>query len=135
MAEYTFRNKKIPLQFTFGTAMFFKQEFGLNMLALFEDDNLDNFCAMVSLHDEKILEIWWYYVEKHFSDRAECIDNLTRDSLTEFKEAFWDAIINFSDPAARPILTDLRKRLPELLKQRAESQFKQALQEQLNESS
>lgn len=124
-AEFTFKNKKIPVAFTVGKAISFKNDFDINLLNLFEGNNLDQFGIMVALNDEKMIEVWWHFVEEHFSDREECINELTRDKLTEFKEAFWAAVVNFTDPAGKPILLELKKQLPELLKQQVVNQLNQ----------
>ncbi len=123
-AEFTFKNKKIPVVFTVGKAISFKTLFDINLLNLFESNNLDMFGITIALNDEKMVDIWWHFVEEHFSNREECIEELTRDKLTEFKEAFWAAVVNFTDPAGKPILLELKKRLPELLKQQVVEQLK-----------
>ncbi len=124
-AEFTFKNKKIPVTFTVGKAISFKADFNINLLNLFEDNNLDLFGVTVALNDEKMIDVWWHFVSEHFKDREECINELTRDKLTEFKEAFWAAVVNFTDPAGKPILLELKKQLPELLKRQAVNQLNQ----------
>lgn len=135
---YKFRGKDIEIGFTMGSAITFKHQFDINLLNLFEDGNLDKFATTVALNDEKMLDIWWHFVSEKggYTDREECIDVLTRDSLTEFKEAFWAGVVNFSDPAGKPILLQLKKQLPGLLKQQAESVIAQVQdQPQQNENS
>lgn len=114
---FKFQNIEFPIVIKVGKAMFFKQEFGINLLNLFENDNINAFAETMSLNDEKIIDIMWHFVEEKFTDREKWIDSLERDDLTKFKEALWAGVINFSDPAAKPILLELQKRLPELLKQ------------------
>lgn len=134
-AKYTFKNKELELHITIGKAFFLKTEFGINLLNLFEEGNMENLLATLALNDEKVIDIWWYHLEKEgFTDRAECIDSLTRDNLTEFKNAFWNSIVNFSDPTARETLVNVKKRLPELLKLQVDNSINQALKS-LNESS
>lgn len=114
---YKFQEMEFPIVIDIPQAFTLKADFDVNLFNMFEGNNLDNITIQLSLNDEKIIEIWWWFVSKKLADRGKAIDNLTRDSLTSFKECLWNAIVNFSDPAAREMLRELKKRLPELLKQ------------------
>lgn len=116
-------------------AFLFKQEFGINLLKMFEGDNINTLSVTLALDDEKIIDIWWWFISKKVGDdpetREKCIDKLTRKSLSEFKECLWAAIVNFSDPAIKQALLDLKMRLPGLLRK----QINQSLDELSQESS
>lgn len=116
-AKFTSQNIEFPINIKVGTAIFFKQEFKFNLLNLFEGDNVSVFLETMSLNDEKIIDLMWYYVKDKIEDKEAWIDSLERKDLTEFKDAFWEGVLNFSDLAARPVLQELRRQLPELLKQ------------------
>lgn len=116
-AVFKFENTEFPITIKVGTAISLKHEFGINLLNLFEGDNIELFAQTMSLNDEKIIDLMYHFVKEKYSNREKWIDSLERDDLTRFKEAFWAGVINFSDPAAKPILLELQKRLPELLKQ------------------
>jgi hypothetical protein len=123
--NYTFQETTFDLSIPLGKAYFLKTEFGINLLNLFEGDNLDAFLQTIALNDEKMIDIWWHYIGEKYSDRETAVDKLSRDDLTKFKEAFWDAVINFSDKNAQSILISVKKQLPELLKRQAENLLKQ----------
>lgn len=116
-AVFKFENTEFPIIIRVGTAIILKQDFKINLLNLFENDNINAFAEMMSLNDEKIIDLMYYFLKEKYTNREKWIDSLERDDLTRFKEAFWAGVINFSDPAAKPILLELQKRLPELLKQ------------------
>lgn len=116
---YVFNDVQFEIELTVKEAFRLKTEQGINLLKLFEGNNLDEFSMMLSFDDEKVIDLWWDVICSKFSDREACVDKLTRDDLTKFKEAYWAAVVNFSDPAAKPILLEVKKRLPGLLKQQA----------------
>lgn len=126
---YPFMGKDHVIEIEIPQAFLFKSEFGINLLKMFEDENINTIAVTLALDDEKIIEIWWWFISKKLgndpSTRAQAIDNLTRESLSQFKDAFWAAIVNFSDPAIKEALIDLKRRLPGLLKK----QMNQSLDE------
>ena len=132
---YTFMGKEYPIVIEIPQAFTFKAEFGVNLLKIFEGDNMNELTVTLALDDEKIIEIWWWFIGKKMGSDAQArenaIDKLTRESLNEFKEALWAAIVNFSDPAMKPALIELKQRLPELLKK----QISRLMDELENESS
>jgi len=135
-ASFKFQNAEFPIVIKVGRAISLKHEFGINLLNLFEGANLEEFAQTMSLNDEKIIDLMWYFVQDKFSDREAWIESLERDDLTRFKEAFWAGVINFSDPAAKPLIAELQKRLPELLKQNVlQNLLPQADQSQLKQTS
>ena len=117
---YRFMDTDHPIIIEIPQAFLFKTEFGMNLLKMFEGDNINTISVTLALDDEKIIEIWWWFISKKLGDsndvRERAIDNLTRKSLSEFKECLWAAIVNFSDPAIKQALLDLKRRLPELLR-------------------
>lgn len=113
---YKFEQMEFPIVIEIPQAFTLKAEFGINLLNMFEGNNLDDLTIQLNLNDEKILDLWWWFLSKKLSNREQAIDNLTRDSLTQFKECLWAAIVNFSDPAAKQMLIELKRRLPALLK-------------------
>ena len=117
---YRFMDTDHPIIIEIPQAFMLKTEFGINLLKMFEGDNINTLSVTLALDDEKIIEIWWWFISKKLGDSADirerAIDKLTRKSLTDFKEALWAAIVNFSDPAIKQALLDLKRRLPELLR-------------------
>lgn len=132
---YIFDGIKFEIKIEIPDAFRIKVDHGINLLNLFEGENLETVSLKLTLDDEKAIELWWDYVGTKFTDREDCINKLTRDSLTKFKEAFWAAVVNFSDPAGRPVLLELKKRLPGLLKQQVINNLSQLENSQQNETS
>lgn len=137
VAIYKYNGTEFPIEIKVGKAIDWKHKFGINLLNLFEEENLEAFAQLMSLNDEKMIEVWWEVVSTKFSDREKQIDELTRDDLTAFKEALWAAIVNFSDRDAKPVLLEFKKQLPGLIKQNILSNLTRASQESSlpNESS
>lgn len=117
---YEFMGHQHPISIEIPQAFLFKSEFGINLLKLFEGDTLNTLSVTLALDDEKVIDIWWWFISKKLGNsddiREQAIDKLTRKSLSEFKEALWAAIVNFSDPAIKGALLDLQRRLPGLLR-------------------
>lgn len=109
------------LTITIGTAFLLKDELEINLLNLFEGNNMEVFAQALVLNDELCIDILWFFAKEKAQSKQAVIKLLTRDTLTRFKEAMWDAVENFIDPQARPLLKTFRKQLPELLKEQAES--------------
>ena len=131
---FKFDNIDFEIEFNIPKCFVLKKEFGINLLNLFEEENLGAFASLIALNDEKILDIWWWIVSTKLQDKDKALELITRDFLTKFKECLWQAVINFSDRDAKPILLEFKKRLPELLKQNALNMF-QAESEQQNKNS
>lgn len=132
---YNFDGVDFPIVITMSSAYKLEADYNICLLQLFENNNLDRVVQELSVNDKVALDLWWEFVSTKFQDRSECIDKLTRDSLTKFKEAFWAAIVNFSDPNVKPILLELKKRLPGLLKKSVLNNLNQLESNQQNESS
>ena len=127
-SSFTFDGIEFNFDLTVPKCFVLKKEFGINLLNLFEDENLSAFATTMALNDEKMLDLFWWVVSKKLTDQDAVYEKVTRDILTKFKECVWQGVINFSDPAAKPILKEFKQRLPELLEQNALSMFRQETQ-------
>ncbi len=126
IATFKFKNTEFKIRITYGNALsVYKEKFGINLLSLFEEDNLNNFISTIHLNDEKMLEIWWYYVSEKFTDYDEALQELTPDSMAEFKGALWAAVINFFDPVRRKMLLSIREKVSQLMLNQVNQMFKQ----------
>jgi hypothetical protein len=134
-ATYVFNNVTFPIEIKVSDAFRIKADHGINLLQMFEGDNLDKLSLTLTFNDEKVIDIWWDYVSTKFTDREKCIDLLTRDDLTKFKEAFWAAIINFSDQAGKKTLLLLKKQLPALVERQVLQNIDDLLSNQQKENS
>lgn len=132
---FVFDNITFPISITIGKAYDLKSKHGFNLLKLFEEDNLDRLILDITFNDELCIELWWEIISTKFSDRENAVNKLTRDDLTKFKEAYWAAIVNFSDPAGKQTLLDMKKRFPELIRSSVSQRLDQAIKESQNENS
>lgn len=133
-SSFTFDGIEFNFELNVPKCFVLKKEFGINLLNLFEDENLSAFATTMALNDEKMLDLLWWIVGQKLTDQDAFYQKVTRDTLTKFKECVWQGIINFSDPAAKPILKEFKQRLPELLEQNALSMFRQEAQQQSENS-
>lgn len=134
---YIFDDIKFEIEITISEAYRLKSEFEINLLNMFEGNNLDHLATNLTLNDELAIELWWDTIKSKYTseDRIKCIDKLSRESLDNFKEAYWAAIVNFSPRAGKDTLLDLKKHLPELLRRSAASQMKDLIQQSENSTS
>lgn len=117
--------------FTYGFASKTLQDkLGINLLNLFEGNNLEMLITQILLNDEFALKCWWYFVDKKLqssdptSAYNNAIDTLTPTQLSEFKDAFWAAIISFFDPIRREMLIQTRAGFKEILLKSLKDQMK-----------
>lgn len=125
---------EIPVNITIQTAIDMKANTALNLLAVFEGDNLETLARDLTLNDEFVIELFWYFANKKIADKETFYTSLTRDLITGFKERFWAALENFIDPHARPLIRAVKEQLPELLKEQA-NQLSQEIRKQQSANS
>lgn len=108
--------KGIPIEVivTYKMAMFDFKAYGLNMLKLFQDDNA---LMSVMVDDEMLINIMHYYCKEHVSTVEDLVDELDKnpDLMQEFRDQFWDAVLNFTNPLMREALRQTRKLIEEQL--------------------
>lgn len=115
MAEYLYRGQKVPLKITYGLACGRLDELGLDILSLFEDDN--QVIPTIMLNDKVMLRVRFYFLQEAGveDDWENSISDMTPQEMQNFKEAFWDEVVNFSPPPAREALrqfwVETKKRL------------------------
>ena len=57
------------------------------------------------LTNEKVMvELFHYYVKGHCSTMENMLEKLTPETMTEFREVFWNEVVNFTNPQMRPAL-------------------------------
>lgn len=116
----TFKYNGITIPVSFGYKEVTKdfKEMGLNLLQLFSDQGV---MASIFINDELMLKIWFYYVKNHAATMDEAIETLTPQQMHAFKEAFWQAVVNFTVPQMRPTLVEMKKELDSALKSPAKN--------------
>lgn len=136
IAKFEFRNKTFEIKITYGYAIkVLKKEYGINLLNLFEDNNMETLINKLSLNDEFAMDLWWSFISTAFSDKEEAIDKLTPDNLREFREAMWVAIENFFDPMRRKMIQEVKESYKDLLMEQMRANLKQLRDDSLRSGS
>lgn len=112
MSSFNFKGVKIPIRITYKQAMFDFKDMGLNILNLFKDETI---IMTIMSDDETMLQVWYSYVKKHASSFESAVEDLTPEDMHQFKDAFWEAVVNFTAPAMRPILQSMMEQVKEAL--------------------
>ena len=122
---------KIPIVLSYKDAMFTFKKMGLNLLSIMEDG--DNLILSIMSNDLVMLEVWHHYVKDHSPNMEEAIEELEATEMHQFKEAFWQAVVNFSPSPMRPLLSHMYQEVKKGLKQ-PEKIWKSTLSESSEES-
>jgi hypothetical protein len=124
-----FKGNEIPIRISWKDAMFTFKDMGLNLLKLFEDGSA---LYTIMADDEVMVELWYHYVSKHTTTLESAIEDVDEDFMHEFKEAFWEAVLDFTNPQMRPMLLENRKLIMQELASPGESlkkRYSESLQE------
>ena len=120
-----FNGIDIPIKITYKSAWFELPELGIDILNIFDGEKT----IMNILTNEKVMvELFYYYAKSHCSTIEDMLGNLTSEVMTEFREVFWNEVVNFTNPQMRPALqetmTMLKKHLasPEKILELASSE-------------
>lgn len=115
------------------------QKFGVSLTRMFVDqDEANETMVSLTMDDEKTLALAWYYVEQTASgmDEDDFLKVMTGKDLERFRDAFWQAVVNFSGPLKKPLLEEIWKdfkkslKSPELLNQISEQSSSNSDQEE-----
>ena len=128
--SFKHRGVNIPIRITYGTAMFTLQELGLDILAIFQDS--EKVVMTIMANDNVMLKVWHHYVKDVEPDFNSAVEDLEATEMHQFKEAFWQAVVNFSSPPMQPLLEHIWKEVKKSLKQ-PEKTWKNISSEELPE--
>jgi hypothetical protein len=115
---FKYNNITIPVTFGYKEVMGDFKKMGLNLLKLFEDQSV---MTSIFMNDELMLEVWFHYVKNYATSMDEAVEHLTPQQMHVFKEAFWQAVVNFTAPQMRPTLIALKAELDQVLKSPAKN--------------
>lgn len=117
MEPVTFKHNgiNIPVKINYGKAVYTFPDMGLDLLKLFETTEEIIFTIMAN--DKVMLEIWFHYVADHEVDKAAAIEELEPQEMHQFKNAFWSAVLGFTESSMRPILETYYREIKKGLKQ------------------
>jgi len=106
---YEILGRKINIVITFRDAINIYPKRGLPILNILSDNNAQETLQTVMLNDQKMLDLWYYYLQENNIDEDKALDELTRENFMEFKKEVWEAIVNFSEPQMRGALIEMKK--------------------------
>lgn len=107
MTSYKFDGKQIPIKITYKEAEEDLYNQGIDLLDMFSENHVGEALQKILLNDRFMLKLWWNYIEPHVKmTYEEARDKLTPDGLQEFRDAFWEAVVNFTPP---PVRKELRE--------------------------
>ena len=115
--------------FTLATALRWTKSGSLNLLRLVDMDNLQNLLITVDCNDEFMLDT----LHKAFPEMTEeeFINAVDDEDFRLFKKAFWETIVNFSNPQIQPMLTQAAKSIRKALKEKGAEMVEQGLSRDL----
>lgn len=124
--KFKYGNQEITMNLGYLFANTKLADFGLDILTIFQDGN--NVVPTIMLDDATMLKVWYHYVKEATGDDWETsLETLDRTpgGLSQFKKAFWDMVVGFSDPSGRGLLeqmwTEAKKRLKASVEQTSTS--------------
>ena len=107
---FEFKKGKYPIELTYWQALkVLPDKFGINLCKIFTDgEAAGETMQSLVLDDECCLRLAWHYVNETASfTEEEFLQQMTGSDLERFREDFWAAVINFSGPLKRNLLTEL----------------------------
>ena len=124
-----YRGADVPIRITYKAAMFDLKDLGMNILGIFEDHTA---ITNMLINDEVMVKVWYYFVSPHASSLENAVEDLTSELMNEFREVFWEEVLNFTNPQMRPALREFMKMIKEELAS-PESNLRKALSDSLEE--
>jgi hypothetical protein len=89
-----FNGIKITISINHKQAMFKFKELGLDLYSLF-DENSDTMLTIMA-KDRVMLHILYDYVQPHCGSFEKALDYIDTELLSNFREVFWQEVVNFS---------------------------------------
>ena len=56
-----------------------------------------------------MLKVWYHYVSPYCESFESSLDDITPEMLNEFRDKFWSAVVNFTNPSMRKALMEFKK--------------------------
>lgn len=107
---FELNNTKYPITLNYLQCLrVLPERFGISLTKIFTDNDaaVKTMEALV-LDDERTLQLAWFYIEPTASiDEEAFLELVDGRDLERFREAFWQAVVNFFGPLKRNVLTDL----------------------------
>jgi hypothetical protein len=114
---FKLNSKEYDISITYWDAVtVYKKRFNIDLVALFEESNLDTLLARMYLSDSLALELMEYYT-KDDQPWEETLKNLRPIDVKHFKDAWWETLLSFFDPLRSDFLREVLKKAPKLIKE------------------
>ncbi len=131
-SKIRFKESDIPIKISYKQAMYDFKDMGLNLLAIFGEES--SAVQTIMLDDEIMVQVWFSYVKKHHAGTLEsALEELTPELMNDFREKFWNEVINFMPPLTRPSLNLFMEKMKEEMtspEKRLEQAFSASSEEQ-----
>ena len=110
--SFKFNDVDIPVNFGYKEVVSDFKKMGLDLFGLFEGQEV---LMTILANDRVMLQVWLFYVKPYCSDEDAAIAQLRPHEMHKFKEAFWQQVVNFTQPQMRPLLVAMWKQVKERL--------------------
>lgn len=88
---------------TFPQALKWRDGDIINILCLLDGANFEELFSKIETNDEFLIDLLWKFQDGNLT-KDEFYEAINRKSLEEFKEALWNAILNFTKPTVRVMI-------------------------------
>lgn len=106
--------RKVPISINYYDATFTYDAMGLDILGIVTDQTP---IIQIIADDKIMLKLWYHFVQDLEPEGFEvALRSLTTKEMQEFKEAFWDEVVNFSAPPIRETLRTAYQKVKDHLK-------------------
>ena len=107
---YEFKGIKYPIKLNYLEALrVLPDKFDINLSKIFTDGEAasETMQALI-LDDERTLNLLWYYMQDTAPfTQDEFLEMMSGRDLERFREDFWAAVVNFSGPLKKNLLTEM----------------------------
>jgi hypothetical protein len=111
MIRFKLEDKEYPITINYLMALQdLPEKFGIDLTKIFTDpEKAEDTMNALILDDEKGLRLAWYFVEKSAvgMEWEDFLQKMNGKVLETFREDFWSAVVNFSGPLKKNLLTEL----------------------------
>lgn len=120
---FTLDKQKHTINITYGFAVVkLREEYNLDIINLFEENNLEQLVMKVTLNDDLCLRLIAHFSDNDVDPIKESkayeafLDKITPEVMEEFRQALWVELDRFFGPTKSSILKAVRFELPKVLK-------------------
>jgi len=104
--KYNFNNEVHEIEpITFPQALKWRDQDVINILCMLDGANFEELFQKLETNDEFLIDMLWKFLDSTLT-KEEFYEAVNRKSLDEFKEALWNAILNFTKPAVRIMIAE-----------------------------